>query len=188
MASQVEIVNLALVEVGDEIIMSMAEDTKAARIMSAIWTPTVKEVLADHTWGFARARVSLTENVTAPTFGFDHAFDLPADYIRMVYMGEPEDEYIWQIEGTQLLTDEGTAEITYIKYVSDATKFPPKFVTALSFLLLARAANSIAGMDSTKKEAALKAYEKVLMDAETVDSQSNSPRAFSVNRWIDARI
>ena len=52
---------------------------------------------------------------------------------------------------------------------------------------MARAANSMAGMDTSKKEAALKAYEKVLMDAETVDSQNSSPPVFSSNRWRDAR-
>jgi hypothetical protein len=187
MASQVEIVNMALIELGDEIIMAMTEDTKAARVMTALWEPTVKEVLADHTWGFARARKTLALLGTAPEFGYDYAYQLPADFIRMVYMGESEDEYIWQIEGNQLLTDETTAEITYVRYITDTTKFSPKFVTALSFLLAARAANSLAGLDSKKKEAALTAYEKVVMDAATVDSQNSSPRVFTANRWRDAR-
>jgi hypothetical protein len=187
MASQVEIVNLALVQLGDEIILSMTEDTKAARIMSAIWIPTLKEVLEDHTWGFARTRATLAEVATAPSFGYTHAFQLPADFIRMVYMGEPDDEFIWQIEGDQLLTDEDTAEITYIRYVTDTTKFTSKFVTALSCMLIVRAANSIAGMDTTKNKEALELYKITLLDAETVDSQNSTPRVFNANRWRDAR-
>jgi hypothetical protein len=187
MPSQVEICNLALVELGDEIIMSMTEDTKAARVMSILWEPSVKEVLADHTWGFARERAILPLLSTSPLHGFDYAYQLPSDYIRMVYMGEPDDEYIWQIEGDKLLTDEDTAEVIYIKYISDTTKFSSKFVTALSMLLTARAANTLAGMDTTKKGEALKVYDKTLLDAETVDSQNSTPPVFSVNRWRDAR-
>lgn len=187
MASQVEIVNLALVELGDEIIMAITEESKAARVMSALWGPTVKEVLADHTWGFAKTRAILARLSDAPVHGFDCAYQLPADFIRMVYMGEPEDEYIWQIEDGKLITDETTAEITYIKNVTDTTKYSPKFITALSFLLAARAANSMAGLDTSKKKELIQSYEKVVMDAATVDSQDSSPRAFSVNRWVDAR-
>jgi hypothetical protein len=187
MASQVEIVNLALVEVGDEIIAAMTENTKAARVMSVLWEPCLKECLADHTWGFARTRATLALLGTAPLHGFDYAYQLPADYIRMVYMGEPDDEYIWKIEGDQLLTDEITAEITYVKYVTDTTKFSAKFVTSLSLLLSARASNTIAGMDTAKRDKSFAAYEKSIMDAATVDSQNSTSTPFSVNRWVNAR-
>jgi hypothetical protein len=187
MASQVEIVNLAAVELGDEIIMSMSENTKLARVMSVLWDSTLKECLSDHTWGFARERATLALLTAVPPFGFANAFQLPSDYVRMVYMGEPDDEYIWQIEGDKLLTDEGTAEITYVKLVTDTTKFSGKFVTALALLLAARAANSIAGMDTAKRDKSLAAYEKSIMDAATVDSQNSTPRTFVANRWIYAR-
>jgi hypothetical protein len=187
MASKIEIMNLALLQLGDEIIMSLDEDTKAARTMKVLWDATLREVLEDHTWGFARKRASLGLLGSAPTYQWDYAYKLPSDYIRMVTMGEYTDEYLWSIEGEKLVTNELGANILYISYISDTTKFSPKFVSALACLLAARAADSIAGLDSGKKKEALSAYEKVLMDAETVDTQNSPSPIQQPTRWVNSR-
>jgi hypothetical protein len=187
MASKVEIMNMASLELGDEIIMSEDEDTKIARTMKALWPTTVKECLEDHTWGFAKKRATLAQLTAAPEHGYAYAYQLPADFIRMVYMGVPDDEYDWSIENGLLLTDEGAAEITYIYNVTTPALFSPKFVVALSYLLAAKAANSIAGLDTSKKREMMMVYEKTLMDAETIDSQNSPSPIQKPNRWVWAR-
>ena len=106
----------------------------------------------------------------------------------MVSLGEPGDEYDWRIEGDTLLTNETTAEILYISYISDTNKFTPKFTSALSMLLAAKAANSIAGLSTDKRRELTVAYEKTIMDAGTVDWQNSTSPINRPNRWIDARL
>jgi hypothetical protein len=187
MASKVEIVNLALLQIGDEIIMSLDEDTKAARTMNAIYDSTLREVLEDHTWGFAKARTSLAPLVATPTFEFAHAYQLPVDFVRMVYMGELGDELVWHIEGQTLVTDEDEANIVYIRMIEDPGIYPGKFVTAFACLLALRGADSIAGSNQSRQQGLQKAYDKLVADAATVDSQNSSPPVLRANRWHNAR-
>jgi hypothetical protein len=188
MASQVEIMNMALLQLGDEIILTTTENTKAARTMMVLWDITVRECLEDHTWGFAKKRATLGLLAGTPTYEFDYAYQLPTDFIRLVHMGEPADEYDWRIEGDTLLTNETVAEILYIRYISDTSKWNPKFVSAVSLLLAAKAANSIAGLSTDKRRELTAAYEKTIMDAGTVDSQNSTSPINRPNRWIDARL
>ena len=187
MASQIEIMNVALLQLGDEIIMSVDENTKAARTMKALWTTTVEECLADHTWAFARKRANLALLGTPPLFQWTNAFQLPSDYVRMVSLGEPEDELKWAIEGTSLLTNESVAQILYIWKNMTTGNFPAKFVTALAMLLAINAADTLAGLDTAKKDKLYAAYQKAITDAETVDSQ-NEPQSIGVpTSWVNSR-
>lgn len=187
MASKLTIMNVALLQLGDEIILTLTEDTKAARTMNVLWDITLRECLEDHTWGFAKKRVSLGLLADAPTYEFNYAYQLPVDFIRMVCMGEPEDEFDWRIEGDTLVTNESPCEILYIRYISDTSKFTPKFASALSLLLAAKAANSIAGLDTGKRKELLEAYQQTLIDAATVDSQNATTPRYIPSRWINSR-
>ena len=188
MASQMNIVNQALIELGDITIVSLDEDTKAGRVMKALWTPTLKDVLRDHTWRFARKRVALNQLASSPAYQWTYAYQLPSDYIRMVYMGEPEDQYQWDIEGQTLLTDETEAYVTYVRFVEDTGLFDPKFVTALSLQLAIRAYKSLAGSTAAEKAELLKSYEKVLLDAETIDSQEAPAPKQDAYTWANSRL
>jgi hypothetical protein len=124
---------------------------------------------------------------TAPTFEFEYAYQLPSDFIRIVTMGEEDDELTWRIEGTTLVTNETEANIIYIKYVSDTIKWSAKFCSSVSYLLAAKAANVMAGMDTSKKAEALKAYSTSIADAATIDSQNAPLPIQRPNRWHNAR-
>ena len=187
MASKVEIMNVALLQLGDEIIMSEDEDTKAARVMRIFWDQAVLEVLSDHTWGFARRRATLATLSTPPVFQWTYAFQLPSDYVRMVCMGEPEDELLWEIEGNTLLTNETIAQILYITKDVTVGQFPPKFCTSLSLLLSWYAADTLAGLDTAKKDKVLAAYKTSVTDGETVDSQNQPHNIGVAQSWVNSR-
>src|SRR5512146_3270209 len=111
MASQISICNMAVVALGNDsdIIMNLEENTKTARVLRVAWDISVKDVLRDHNWGFAKKRAQLAQLADVPLFGFAYAYKLPSDFVRLAQFGEtPEDhnELDFVLEGQNLLTDE----------------------------------------------------------------------------------
>lgn len=120
MASQTDICNQALTKIGAERILAITDDTKSARSLSAIWSVKRDAELAAQPWTFAITRAQLPASATAPLFGWNYAYPLPADYLAMVevgenyvfYQGDPQP--LFALEGGSILTDQGSP----LKYVA----------------------------------------------------------------------
>ena len=84
-------------------------------------------------------RLSQNAEYTASdlTFEWTYAYDLPTDFLRMKHSyedigsGATKQKYTYSMEGTQILSNETTMWIQYIKRVIDPTKFDPLFVEVL---------------------------------------------------------
>jgi len=95
--------------------------------------PLLEEILTGYDWNGLSTRAELPENVTPPAFGYAHAFDLPADFMRFCGEDSPEidTDGAYLVEGKQILTD---AEEVYIRYVyrpTDPTDLPRYLVPAV---------------------------------------------------------
>jgi len=186
-ASQLQICNLAVLALGGATIVSLSDDTLSARVMSTLWPSVLKDVLRDISPNFARERADLVKSPVTPVYGFANAFNLPADCLKVIIMGEPEDQYVWRIEGSQLLTNEASAQILYVRYASDPTFFDSKFVIAFAYRLAAEAADALTGR-TERKDAMMKFYALALADAASVGSQEQTPEDQIPYRWADARL
>jgi hypothetical protein len=193
-AKQTEIINLALLQLGGVTIAGVSEASRSAGVMAALWTPMLKDVLRDHAWPFAKKRVTLTVTTT-PVFGWDAAYTLPTDLMRMVCLGEPDEGLKWKIEGTTLVCNESSANILYVRYVDVATGpagasetglYDSKFETALAYRLAAEGAEAITGRTGRREEM-LKLYQTALTDAETISSQEQTADEQAPSGWVDAR-
>lgn len=81
--SQIGIINLALSKLGPKRISSLTEDSVQATAAVAVWEYVVKEVLESRDWRFAKERVALVQNTTAPVSKYTYAYTLPADFLRL---------------------------------------------------------------------------------------------------------
>ena len=141
MPSVVEICNLALAEVGDIFIESLTENTKEAKRCNVAYNPARRGLLRLFDWGFARKRVELAPLVEAPDFGFDAAFQMPSDCLRVL---EIVDAPEWRIEGRQILASGTALKIIYAADVTDPSYFDALFVRALALRIAADVAFSLA--------------------------------------------
>lgn len=187
MPDQTTICNLAVMHIGEEHIVDIDEVSKAASQLKTVWSAIVDEILEEHDWTFARTRQSLSLLATPPAFGFDNAFKLPSDFMRLPK--EQEDcnawsDRPWRKEGSLLLTDESAIDLLYIARVGPE-KFSAKFAMALSFRLAAAIAFSL-----SKKSAMVKLmwdlYQLKLTEAKTADAQQVG-RIVKQSRYVRAR-
>ena len=184
MATKTGICNIALRSLGAARITDISNTNEQARILNDIYTDMLKEVLAAHPWNFAKKRDELTKLDAAPEFGYDYAYQLPGDCMRVVKMAD--DDSIFEIESDQLFTDESTAKIEYIAYITDTTKYSPGFVAVFAARLAAEIALPITD-SNTKAKTMFEIYEKKLALAKSADAQEGTAKVQEESSWIDDR-
>lgn len=193
-SSDVDIVNIALsVHLGAESISSFSEDSKEAVLARTSYAETRDEVLRAHPWNCAVKRVSLVANADAPDWGFDIAYQLPSDYLRVMQVnGETasspgREGYLWQVEDGKILTDlSAPLEILYIYRNTVVTRYDAELVNALSYKL------ALKWVEPLVKAANLKAvmadlYRGAISSARGSDGQEGSPKRIQSSMWLDVR-
>lgn len=184
MASDVEICNLALVELGDYTITSLTEDTEVARKCNALFAHLRKSAIRRHPWNFAADQAELAQLDETPLFGFAYAYQLPADCLRVLGM----DAYYlkYKVRGRKLYTDESTAKISYLKDIEDTTQWDAAFVVAFGKYLASELAWSLTNSRTLKADLRQE-YLDAARDATGVDAQEDTPDDVQTDDWIDSR-
>lgn len=173
MATEVDIVNSALIKIGNEnIISAIGQDGREGEMAEIIYPLARDKLLAAHPWNFAIGRQTLIADVTTPAFEYDKQYYLPADCLRALMLYDSPER--WKVEDDQLLTDETAAKLIYIKKVTNTGKFSALFTEALSDEIAAQMSEVISG--STSRTSQLKQVAKAsLKEAKTRDGQEGTP-------------
>jgi hypothetical protein len=163
--SNVGIANMALQRIGAKsyiVCFEPPDDTPNAGKVYVVWDYILHEVLEAVKPKFATIRVPLAQNLTSPanTDVYDFAYTIPYDYICLAD-DYKDDLAIYPIPGVApyvietladgtlcLMTDydsttEGDIYITYIRKITNPTKFTPSFVNTLAFRLAAELCISV---------------------------------------------
>lgn len=188
MASKVEIINLALTQIGSARIASITEDSEQAKKANAVYDLIRDEVMAAHPWNFAIERTSLAVLDSTPEFDYDYQFLLPSDCLRVLGTDAAKDDY--KVCGQNILYNSDSIKIKYIKKITDTTKYSPGFNIALSARLAAELAYPIAD-SRTLSEEMFKLYIDKLKIAKSQDSQEGYPGYQDDHAdeedWLDVR-
>lgn len=93
--SDVNICNLALSLISQDAIVSISSPKDVNEKICAKWYDTSRrQALTIAEWNFARGQLKLPENSTKPPFGYDKQFILPADYLKLVWIGETRQQFV----------------------------------------------------------------------------------------------
>tara|TARA_R110000822_G_scaffold109543_1_gene239412 strand:- start:3140 stop:3742 length:603 start_codon:yes stop_codon:yes gene_type:complete len=183
--SVVQIVNNALVKIGANAILTLTEDTEAARAANLVYDQIRDACIRDHVWNFAVNRVELAQNSTAPAFEFSYQYNLPSDCLRVLQMDDMSTLY--KIEGGKLLTDDGTAKILYLARVEDVNLFDAMFVEALSARLAAELSVTLSE-SNTLYSNMMEMYQRKISDARSMDAQESGYIEIVADTWLDSRV
>lgn len=135
MATELQIVNMALRMLGDDPLTQAEYDSQLLRraTLAAQYLPTTRDVLvSSYPWNFATVRTTLTADVLTPDWGYDYRFAVPALCLRVL---EVNGDTNFEREASYLLSDETTLEIKYLEQILDYTLFPPWFAATLAAAL-----------------------------------------------------
>lgn len=184
--SIVGICNIGLIALGEDPIISLSDNRKAAILCSARYDQVRRATLASHPWGCTKKQIQLASSTTAPLFTYANAYPLPADFLRMIDMPE-NDEAVWEVVGNVLMTDEGAPlDIIYGCDLQDPTRFEPLLVEALGFALAAVLARPLKQSSDLKQEMEGE-LDRRMSIARLVSSQADSPREWDEDIWLRRR-
>jgi len=190
MASEVSIANRALQKLGANRITSLTDSSTNARAANACYEILRDAELRRHTWNFAIKREALAADGTAPSWGRTNAFELPADFLRLL-PPYPEDNFNnldWQIEGRKIYTDD--AAPLYVRYVAQVTD--PNLMDALFRELLAtRMAYEMCEeltQSNTKRDLLYRDIKDIVVEAKRTNAIENVSAETPTDTWITARL
>lgn len=204
--SAVDVCNRALQKLGAARIAALAENSPNARDCNAAFTHLRDAELRAHPWNFARFRIQLAANATAPAFGFSNQFTLPADFLRPVLESSADSTGLgrrssltgrvgvdWQVESNadgelSILTNTAdTLNLIYIRVVSDPNRFDPLFVESLAGRMAYELAEKITQSNS-KKVAAKDMWKDAIAEARKANAFENQPMEAPEDNWVSERL
>lgn len=131
--SVISICNLALAPLGEDPITTLQDTVKGAVWCGILYDPVRRALLRRGPWNFAKTRAAIPASSTTPPFGYDFAYPLPPDCLKVVSLPDAEPGEKWEVESGQILTNlDGPLNIIYTQDVTDPTRFDALFVATLA--------------------------------------------------------
>lgn len=193
MLSTVDIVNSALTLIGGSRITDLSDGTKNANVAGALFTQIRDDLLRSHAWNFATLRQKLAQSATAPKFGFDHAYPLPANWLRTLQVSGDDDgattiEYqVEEIAGQRaIVTDHDDVWLRYVAQVTDPNMMTSDFVSALRLALARDMAVPIAASNTLQANFERQAA-RALGRARSMDSLGQTAERRPRGSWATVR-
>jgi len=188
--SVIEICNNALLDLGEDVIMSLGDASKAAGLCNHRWPAVRDAVLRAHPWNCAMAQAELAAGTTAPIWKWEYKYVLPTDFLRIIQIVGQDGEEIseWEIQSSIILCDEqAPIFISYVRCEKDPKKYDALLSEALSARLAAALAYPLSGSTSLA-QAYWQAYQDKLTEARGVDAREGVPESVTPTNWLGAKM
>lgn len=192
MASKVSIANRALSKLGQDRILLLSDDNKAARTINQMIDEVIDAELRRYLWNFAITRTALPALADAPAWGYAYQYPVPADYLALVqvndyYVRSSGQQALWSVEAGHILTNLGAPlKIRYIRRVDNPSLFDPLFVEVLACKLAMEACETLT-QSETKFERMVGQYRFAVGEAIRQDAIENPPDNLPMGSWLDVR-
>lgn len=173
MASIVDICNSALNQIGASNIISLTEDSKAARICNQRFEFVRDSVFRAHPWNCLTTRASISPDAETPAFEFSQQFTLPTDPFCLRVLQLSDTDILYKIEGRKLLCNESTIEMIYIGRVTDANQYDMLLTEAIAAALAADLAYALVGSSALTSNM-YSLYTNKLTEARFVDATEDN--------------
>lgn len=187
--NRIQLCTRALLKVGASPITSFDDTTAEAEVASLLYGITRDALLSGHPWSFASGQQNLTKLTQQPLADFDYAFQLPADFLRVLSVGAGGSGrgrgIAYRIHERRLHANADNITLTYV-FRPDESGFPPFFDQTLIARLAAEFCLPLTE-NTSRTEALTKAAEIEFARARTIDGQQQTPQSIDSFPLIEAR-
>jgi len=182
--TETEICNMALGELGAELLTNYSTDTTKRAILCRTFYPSILDaVLRAYPWNCALVRKTLAADVSAPIYGYDHKFPLPDNPYCLRILGI-EDIDDFKIEGRFILCNESSINIRYISRIANTAIFDSLLVQAIAMRLAAVLSKPITG---TVDGGLWQLYSSMVQEGRTMDGMEGTHDSWESNELTDVR-
>ena len=186
MASEVQICNEGLAFLGVPAILSLADDSKSARQCNLIYDSKRDELLRSYEWKFATTRTNLAPTVDTPAFDWTYEFNLPADCLKLLYVGDANKvRYPYRLESNKILANYDVLYIIYTKRVTDPDSMDASFRATLSMYIAQHVSKPLGAKSEYNK--AVEEYETRLAEARFAGSVEAHDEVIEAENWLESR-
>lgn len=193
MTSEVLIANRALTKLGEARIISLLDTSKAATTLNSMFATVRDDELRAHRWNFAKARAALPALTDKPSFGFTNAFQLPADFLSLIQIGNllvyprMDTRGLFSIEGRQILTDMGAPlQVRYTRRIEEPNLFDASFIEAFACRLALESCETLT-QSQTKYDRIAGMYQFAINRAVRANAIERPSQAIADDTWLEAR-
>lgn len=189
--------NYAMVAIGERPIDSLDEDSESRRLCDEIYTRgkgLQNACLEQGLWNFAMRAVKIdkSDSVT-PEFGWQNAFDIPSDFVRLNQISSDPSFVVplntYEFEGDYIYTN---IDPLYLRFVSDDSdwggdfsKWPETFTLWVGHWMGLQLAPRL--LNARSLEGMINHNRKLLRDAQSKDAQMEPTRFPPMSSWNRAR-
>ena len=186
MATGVSICSNALLMLGAQTINDFNEPLDRAKLAANLY-PTIRDdLLRTHPWNCTIKRALLAPDATPPAFGYDNQFELPADFLRVLEVGQAGIQIDYLVEGRSILADATSLQLRYVYLNEVENTWDASLVGLLTLAMACAMAYPI-----TQSSALQAAFEQKLAMAKkvarAVDGQEDPPQTLGDERLYAAR-
>lgn len=193
MSSDTDIANVAMRLLKAQRITSLTDGSNNANAANDVFTEVRDDLLRAHNWNFATKRQKLAQSSTAPTFEFENAYPLPADWMRTVSVHDNDAGAGTVIYKEEEVDDQGvivtSADELWIRYiyrVTDPNRMAADFRVAFSYAL-ALAIPGVSNLSAAREDRLEKRAKRRLDKAKHSDAVGSTPERRPAGSWITVR-
>lgn len=185
-ATQTSICSNALLMLGAQTVASTSDGTDRSTLAANLYESARDSVLRSHPWNCATKRVVLAPDSAAPAFGYDAQFTLPSDFLRVLEVGDYNEDIDWKVEGRKILASGTSLKLRYIWKNATESSWDAMLVHAMELKMAALMAYPIT-MSATKEQLAEEKYLQFLKQCRAVDGQDDPAQQLGDERLLTAR-
>lgn len=164
--SKVTICNNALSMIGGQQIASFEEESKLAQLCRNIYDTTRLAILRSHPWSCAKKRQILSPVSTYPSFGYSHAFPLPADYVLIISANTEQ----YEVENRYILANQERINLEYVFNNDNEQTWDAMLVEAMTLKMAAKLCKPVTGSDAAGQTADAQ-FQLLIRQARTINGQ-----------------
>lgn len=195
--SIVDACNNALQRLGAARILSLSDNSREARSCNVAYDSNRRSELRKYMWNFAKTRAVLAPDSTAPAWGYNYAFSLPTDCLRVIV---PSDyDLDWSIESGKILTNStaspyggatstgASLSILYIRDETNPAAWDPIFFDLMTIAMAIDMCDDLT-QSNTKRQVLQQDYQQTKAEARKTNAFEVLPAQPADDPWWIARL